>query len=60
MKEDRHNEASFMVSGNAKLTHDELLTNLVEIKGVISSRPLTYEYDETDREVSTPSHLIFG
>ena len=45
---------------NAKLTYDELLTNLVEVEGVINSRPLTYEYDETDVGVLTPSHLIFG
>lgn len=48
------------VLGNAKLTFDELLTTLVEIEGTLNSRPLTYAYDETEVEVLTPSHLIFG
>ena len=48
------------VLGQAKLTYDELLTNLIEIEGIVNSRPLTYDYDETDGEVLTPSHLIFG
>ena len=48
------------ILGNAKLTYDELLTNLIEIEGTINSRPLTYDYNEVDVEVLTPSHLIFG
>ena len=48
------------VLGNARLTYDELLTILVEIEGTLNSRPLTYEYNETDTETLTPSHLIFG
>lgn len=48
------------VLGNARLTFDELLTVLVEIEGTLNSRPLTYEYDEVEHEVLTPSHLIFG
>ena len=48
------------ILGKAKLTYDELLTNLIEIEGTINSRPLTYEYDEVGVEVLTPSHLIFG
>ena len=46
--------------GNARLTFDELFTVLVEVEGTLNSRPLTYEYDETSEEVSTPSHLLFG
>ena len=42
------------------MTYGELLTNLIEIEGIVNSRPLTYDYDETNGEVLTPSHLIFG
>ena len=48
------------VLGNARLTHDELLTVLLEIESTLNSRPLTYEYDEIGGEMLTPSHLIFG
>ena len=47
------------VLGNARLTHDELLTVLLEIESTLNSRPLTYEYDEIGGEMLTPSHLIF-
>ena len=43
------------VLGNAKLTLDELNTVLVEVKGTLNSRPLTFE-----GEVLTPLHLIYG
>ena len=46
------------VSGNSRLTYDELYTVLIEVQATLHSRPLTYQY-ETD-EVLTPSHLIFG
>ena len=45
--------------GNAKLTNDELNTLLIEVEGVLNSRPLTYLYDEGG-EPLTPSHLIMG
>ena len=48
------------VLGNAKLTHDKLLTALVEVEGTLNNRPLTHLYDEVESEVLTPSHLIFG
>ena len=48
------------VLGNARLSFDELFTVLVEVEGTLNSRPLTYEYDEVEHEVLTPSHLIFG
>ena len=48
------------VLGNARLTYDELVTVLVEIEATLNSRPLTYEYNEVDEEVLTPSHLIYG
>lgn len=48
------------VLSNSRVTSDELLTILVQIEGTINSRPLTYEYNESDTETLTPSHLIFG
>ena len=48
------------VLGNARLTLDELATVLAEVEATINCRPLTYDYNELDEEVLTPSHLIFG
>ena len=39
---------------------DELHTTLVEIEGVLNSRPLTYLYSDDLEEPLTPSHLILG
>ena len=46
--------------GNATLSFDELSTLLTEIEFILNSRPLTYEYNETEGEVLTQSHLIYG
>ena len=48
------------VLGNARLTFDELSTLLTEVQSTLNSRPLTYEYNEVEEEVLTPSHLIYG
>ena len=32
--------------GNGRLTYQELLTTLIEVEGVLNSRPLTYVYDD--------------
>ena len=50
------------VLGRSTLNFEELRTVLVEIEGVINSRPLTYVYDD-EESVSyplTPSDLIYG
>ena len=47
------------ILGNARLTFDEMRTILVEVESTINCRPLTYEYNETDEEVLTPSHWIY-
>ena len=35
-------------------------TLLTEVESTLNSRPLTYEYNEVEEEVLTPSHLIYG
>ena len=49
-----------MMLGQAKLSHDELLTALVEVEMVLNSRPLTVVSTEDLEEPLTPSHLIMG
>ena len=46
--------------GKSKLNYEELLTVIIEIEGVLNSRPLCHTYDESIDEVITPSHLMFG
>ena len=50
------------VIGRAMLTYNELYTLLVEVEGVINSRPLTYVSDDTDGIAYplTPAQLING
>ena len=42
---------------NARLTYEELFTLLIQIEGVLNSRPLTY-VDEEENEPLKPSHLV--
>ena len=44
----------------AKLNYEEMETVIVEIEGLINSRPLTYLYEDNVDEPLTPSHLISG
>ena len=44
---------------NARLSHDQLSTALVEVEAVLNSRSLTYVYNEMEERL-TPSHLIVG
>ncbi len=46
--------------GQAKLSHDELLTAIVEIEMVLNSRPLTYISSDDLEEPLTLSHLLCG
>ena len=50
------------VIGRASLTYEELSTLVVEIEGLINSRPLTYVFDDDETCTSPlcPSHLIYG
>lgn len=46
--------------GNAKLTHDELLTSVVEVEMILNSHLLSYVSSEEFEEPLTPSHLLLG
>ncbi|GFU34142.1 integrase catalytic domain-containing protein [Trichonephila clavipes] len=47
--------------GRTTLFRDELETLLIEIEGVLNSRPLTYIFSEFNEPVPlTPSHMILG
>ena len=48
--------------GQASLTHDDLLTVMMEIESIINSRPLSYIHvsAEDTEEPLTPSHLLIG
>lgn len=48
------------VLGKAQLSYEELETVLIEVEGVLNSRPLTYVYSDTTEEPLTPSHLVIG
>lgn len=48
------------ILGKSKLNYEELLTVIVEIEGVLNSRPLCYVYDDPSDEIITPSHLMIG
>ncbi len=44
----------------ARLTLDELHTIVIEIEGVLNTRPLTHQYPEDLTTPLTPAHLIMG
>ena len=46
--------------GQAKLTHDEILTALMEVEMVLNSHFLTVVSAEDLEEPLTPSYLIVG
>ena len=46
--------------GRAKLTYEELVTEVAEVELILNSRPLTYISGEDMDEPLTPSHLICG
>ncbi|GFQ65599.1 integrase catalytic domain-containing protein [Trichonephila clavata] len=47
--------------GKTTLSRDELETILIEIEGMLNSRPLTYIFaDLNEPEPFTPSHIISG
>ncbi|XP_077992826.1 uncharacterized protein LOC144446859 [Glandiceps talaboti] len=47
------------ILGNARVTDEELHTAIVEVEGLMNSRPLTYcSNDPTDEPVLTPNHFL--
>ena len=46
--------------GNARLSYEELLTELIEVESILNSRPITYVSTEDCEEPVTPSHLMYG
>ena len=44
----------------ASVNYEELQTVIIDVEGIINSRPLTYLYDDDVEEVLTPSHLLLG
>ena len=49
------------VIGNTEITDEELLTTIVGVKGLINSRPLTYQSAAPkDDPVLTPNHFLYG
>ena len=48
------------VIGKAKLNYEEMETVVIEIEGLINSRPLTYLYEDDISEPLTPAHLLSG
>ena len=48
------------VIGRATLTHEELLTVVIEIEMILNSRPLSYITQDDLDEPITPSHILIG
>ena len=48
------------VLGKSKLTYEEMETALIEVEGIINSRPLTYISDDDVSPPLTPNHLLAG
>ena len=47
--------------GKARLSYEEMITLLVEIEGIVNSRPLTYTYSEPNEPTPvSPSDLLIG
>ena len=49
------------ILGESRTTDEELLTAVVEVEGILNSRPLTYcSSDPNDEHVLTPNHFLYG
>ena len=44
----------------ATVTHEELLTLIVQIERILNCRPITYVFNDEFSEHLTPSYLIYG
>ena len=45
---------------HTSVNYEELQSIIIEIEGIVNSRPLTYMYDDDAEEILTPSHLLLG
>ena len=48
------------ILGKARISYEEMETVLIDVEGVVNSRPLTYLYNDDVVEPLTPSHLLTG
>ena len=49
------------ILGESRTTDEELVTAVVEVEGILNSRPLTYcSSDPNDEHVLTPNHFFYG
>ena len=48
------------IVGRAKLSYEELLTVIIEVEGIVNSRPISYISSSDLEEPLTPSHLLIG
>lgn len=48
------------ILSNSRLKYNELLTILTDIEFILNNRPLTYIYEELNKEPLTPNHLMYG
>ena len=48
------------IVGQGKLSYEELLTVIIEVEGIVNSRPILYVSSSDLEEPLTPSHLLIG
>ena len=46
--------------GQARLSHDEMQTAILEVEAILNSRPLSYTTSDDTEEPLTPAHLLLG
>ncbi|XP_064646181.1 uncharacterized protein LOC135499366 [Lineus longissimus] len=48
------------ILGEAQVTDEELLTAVIEVEGLLNSRPIVYCENDPEDEVLTPNHFLHG
>ncbi|XP_064635815.1 uncharacterized protein LOC135492995 [Lineus longissimus] len=48
------------ILGEAQVTDEELLTAVIEVEGLLNSRPIVYCGNDPEDEVLTPNHFLHG
>ena len=49
-----------IVVGIRRITYIELQTLILEIELILNNRPIGVDYDDDQKDILTPNHLIFG